>query len=102
MDHGQVVIEAFRSLGDDLEVLDAQDGFRVAFRLGIEFGERDSGLEGVFDLTAVPRCSFGLLQSPVVAFGVFGDPFDVGVKVVLLLDQSLEVHLPDLHCGFLI
>ena len=37
-----------------------------------------------------------------MAFGVLGDAFDVGVEIAPLLDESLEVHLPDLHGGFLV
>ena len=74
----------------------------MAFGLGFEFRQSDGGLEGVFDLAAVPRGSFGFLQSAIVAFGVLDDALDVGVEIVSLLDQSVEVHFPDLHGGFFV
>ena len=99
---GQVFVEAFGGLGDDLEMTDGQHGFVETVGLRIKFGEGDGGLEGIFDLTPVPGASFGFGETEVVLLGVFLDRFAVHFDVFLVLDQSLQVHFPDFAAGVLV
>ena len=66
----QIVIEVFRSLRHNFEMLQSQEGLSLIL-IRIEFGKRDSSLECIHDLTAVPRHFALSVQLLVVVSRVF-------------------------------